>query len=98
MVSLTLSNTNPGPTASQKAVRHFIAEVRVFISATLSLTPEKIANRVLLKLLKSNFTAHDQELNRLCSATLSLDVKIRTKTRWAETGYQDEASCYIIYE
>jgi len=44
-------------------VRHFIAKVRVFISATLSLTPEKIANQVLTNLLKSNFT-HDQELNR----------------------------------
>jgi hypothetical protein len=64
MVSLTLSNTNPGPTASQNAVRHFIAKVRVFISATLSLTPEKIANQVLTNLLKSNFIAHDQELNR----------------------------------
>ena len=52
-VSLTLSNTNPGPTASQNAVRHFIAKVRVFISATLSLTPEKIANQVLTNLLKS---------------------------------------------
>jgi hypothetical protein len=41
MLSLTLSNTNPGPTASQKAVRHFIAWARVLISATLSLMPER---------------------------------------------------------
>lgn len=37
----TLSKTNPGPTASQKVVRHFIACVRVLISATRSLSPIK---------------------------------------------------------
>lgn len=33
---------NPGPTASQKVVRHFIACARVLISATRSLNPTQI--------------------------------------------------------
>ena len=36
---LTLSKMNPGPTASDKVLRHFIACARVFISATRSLSP-----------------------------------------------------------
>lgn len=36
---LTLSKINPGPTASQKVVRHFMAWPRVFMSATLSVIP-----------------------------------------------------------
>lgn len=35
----TLSKTNPGPTASEKVVRHFMAGARVLISATRSLIP-----------------------------------------------------------
>jgi hypothetical protein len=41
----TLSKTNPGPTASQKAVRHFIAEALVFISATRSLVPNELIEK-----------------------------------------------------
>lgn len=33
---------NPGPTASQKVVRHFIAYARVLISATRSLSPTNV--------------------------------------------------------
>lgn len=36
---LTLSKMNPGPTASENVVRHFIARALVLISATLSLRP-----------------------------------------------------------
>jgi len=37
---LTLSKMNPGPTASHKVLRHFIACARVLISATRSLSPK----------------------------------------------------------
>lgn len=36
---LTLSKIKPGPTDSQKVVRHFMAGARVLISATLSPIP-----------------------------------------------------------